>query len=124
MANPSPARDPDRVFFSLDVELAAVDAGQFDNHYQVLAPLEDVDQRIGSSAGRGIPEPVAKKAGSLEPAETRRGLRRDPHKAEPVLPLIEYRARLVALGAPDEEQQQAIFVLGLDAHPDRSAWER
>jgi hypothetical protein len=35
------ARDPDRVLFCLDVELAAVDPWQFNNRYQVLALLKD-----------------------------------------------------------------------------------
>jgi hypothetical protein len=63
------AKDANRVLFGLDLEVVLADAGQFHNHNEVVALLENIHRWIAANARRAFAHPIAFKAGIERPLE-------------------------------------------------------
>src|SRR5437016_6171199 len=65
--------DADDVLLRLYLQIILADTRKFDDDDQAIALLKYVDRRIGTSAGRGIPEPITFQAGIEGSLETKQG---------------------------------------------------
>ena len=52
------AGDANRVFLGFDGQVLFGDAGQFENHNEIISLLEDVDRRIAATGGGAGTHPV------------------------------------------------------------------
>jgi hypothetical protein len=65
--------DANGVLLRLDLQIILADTRKFNNRDEAIALLKYVDRRIGTSAGRRIPEPITFQAGIESSLKTEQG---------------------------------------------------